>query len=330
MAEQSGSDAPSVYEYMHGVETLRQLPNVSLNNESAVAIRIPGETAGEPPATEVTYEELQLLVERTASLLREKTGLGTTVGDICSIVMPNCVEFVLAFLSVTWTRSVSAPLNPNYTESEYEFYLQDNKSKLVLIPASGDGTATVAVEAAAQKLGISVYQVGWTSEGKTAVTLEHKSGPVRVAVVDDGDDGKCKGNGAVGNDGDEGPTETKKSKLAFEPEPDDVCLFLHTSGTTAKPKGVPLTHANLVASMNNIARTYKLEPADAVLLVMPLFHVHGLMSALNSTLATGGTVVLPPQTQFSATKFWHNAVVSSVCRVSVCGRMIRQFPRRSN
>lgn len=49
-------------------------------------------------------------------------------------------------------------------------------------------------------------------------------------------------------------------------------------------------------------------PSDAVLLVMPLFHVHGLMSALLSTLATGGCVILPPQTKFSATKFWHNAV----------------------
>jgi acyl-CoA synthetase (AMP-forming)/AMP-acid ligase II len=68
--------------------------------------------------------------------------------------------------------------------------------------------------------------------------------------------------------------------------------------------------------MNNIAETYRLVPSDAVLLVMPLFHVHGLMAALNSTLATGGCVILPPQTTFSASKFWHNAVAGKATWVT--------------
>ena len=105
--------------------------------------------------------------------------------------------------------------------------------------------------------------------------------------------------------------QKKRQTYSFDPQPSDVTLFLHTSGTTAKPKGVPLTHANLVASMNNIATTYRLTPADSVLLIMPLFHVHGLMSALLTTLATGGTVILPPQVKFSASQFWHNATVWS-------------------
>src|SRR5205085_4506699 len=63
------------------------------------------------------------------------------------------------------------------------------------------------------------------------------------------------------------------------PQPDDVALFLHTSGTTSRPKGVPLTHGNLMASIDNIAAHYQLSPADTGLVVMPQFHVHGLVGA---------------------------------------------------
>ena len=86
------------------------------------------------------------------------------------------------------------------------------------------------------------------------------------------------------------------------PQVSDVALFLHTSGTTSKPKGVPLTHSNLMYSIANIAEGYRLTPADCTLLVMPLFHVHGLVGATLSTLHAGGTVVAPPR--FSASAFW--------------------------
>lgn len=85
------------------------------------------------------------------------------------------------------------------------------------------------------------------------------------------------------------------------PHPDSVALLLQTSGTTGKPKWVPLTHANLLASIGNITATYELTPADSTLLVMPLFHVHGLVAALLSTLYSGGRVILPPR--FSASHF---------------------------
>ncbi|MHA1159140.1 MAG: AMP-binding protein, partial [Alphaproteobacteria bacterium] len=85
------------------------------------------------------------------------------------------------------------------------------------------------------------------------------------------------------------------------PSPDSIALLLQTSGTTGKPKWVPLTHANLLASIDNITATYKLSPDDATLLVMPLFHVHGLVAALLATLYSGGRVILAPR--FSASHF---------------------------
>ncbi len=91
-------------------------------------------------------------------------------------------------------------------------------------------------------------------------------------------------------------------RVQTDPAPDDVALFLHTSGTTSRPKGVPLLHANLLASAANVVATYALTAADVSLCVMPLFHVHGLVASTLATLASGGTVIVPPR--FSAGAFW--------------------------
>ena len=106
----------------------------------------------------------QTLVEATATALCEEARLGNVPGTIVSIVMPNCVPFILSFLAVPWSRSVSAPLNQNYTEAEYKFYMEDNKSKLLLVP---DGDGIPAAEAAAAALGLSVYSVGYNLETGT-------------------------------------------------------------------------------------------------------------------------------------------------------------------
>src|SRR5262249_11122251 len=90
---------------------------------------------------------------------------------------------------------------------------------------------------------------------------------------------------------------------AVEPaSDDDVALVLHTSGTTSRPKMVPLRHRNLAASVANIIPSYRLTAADVALCVMPLFHVHGLVASPLATLGSGGTVVVPAR--FSPFEFW--------------------------
>ncbi len=83
--------------------------------------------------------------------------------------------------------------------------------------------------------------------------------------------------------------------------PDALALLLHTSGTTSKPKTVPIRQRNLVASTGAVVRTYGLTGEDVTMCVMPLFHVHGLVAAVLATLSTGGTVVLP---RFRPSTFW--------------------------
>ena len=91
-------------------------------------------------------------------------------------------------------------------------------------------------------------------------------------------------------------------------EADDPALVLHTSGTTARPKIVPLTNRNLAASAGHIAATLALTPADTCLNVMPLFHIHGLLAAVLSSLRAGAAVCCTPG--FNAFKFgeWLGAV----------------------
>jgi acyl-CoA synthetase (AMP-forming)/AMP-acid ligase II len=88
----------------------------------------------------------------------------------------------------------------------------------------------------------------------------------------------------------------------MRPDPDHIALVLHTSGTTSRPKIVPLRQRNLVASAQHIARTLALTPADRSLVVMPLFHIHGLIGALLSSMYAGASVHCPPG--FNALKFF--------------------------
>lgn len=188
---------------------------------------------------------------------------GIRPGQPVSIVLGNNLEYLVTFLATTLARAVAAPLNPAYKVEEFKFYMEDAGAKAVIVPP-GDHPAR---EAAAQ-LKLPAWEVSLDNAGH--VRLE---GPtVTLTVADD------------------------------PPRPDDVALFLHTSGTTSRPKGVPLTHQNLMASLRNIVGTYQLTPADASLIVMPLFHVHGLLGATLATLHSGGTAIIPPR--FSAGTFW--------------------------
>ena len=84
--------------------------------------------------------------------------------------------------------------------------------------------------------------------------------------------------------------------------PEDIALILHTSGTTSKPKMVPLTHLNLCTSAKNIVETLKLNRSDRCINIMPLFHIHGIVCLLLSSLYSGGSIVTLPG--FNGLKFF--------------------------
>jgi len=185
-------------------------------------------------------------------------------GDRIAMALPNGIEVITAFFAVTATAATAAPLNPAYTTEEFRFYLEDIEAKALIVPPGGGEQARAAAPA-----GTLLIEARLSSTGQVHFALAHSS-----------------------------PLSRKHT----DPTSDDVALFLHTSGTTSRPKGVPLSHANLLASAAHVAATYALTPDDVSLCVMPLFHVHGLVASTLAMLRSGGTVVTPPR--FSASAFW--------------------------
>lgn len=174
------------------------------------------------------------------------------------------------FLAVIRVRATAAPLNAAYTSDEFEFYLSDSESKLLLTAKEGN----VPAQSAAKKLGIP-HVTATLPEAQSDISLSSTHSESNPDSV---------------------------SKIVNEPA--DVALFLHTSGTTSRPKGVPLTQLNLASSVNNIMSVYKLTESDSTVIVLPLFHVHGLLAGLLSSLGAGAAVTLPSAGRFSASTFW--------------------------
>lgn len=191
-------------------------------------------------------------------------GLGVGRGDRVGIVLPNGPDMATAFLSVA-SAAVAAPLNPTYKREEFEFYLKDLDAKALIVEAGAGGLAAEA----AGKLGVALIELHPSEAAAGAFTLS--------------------GAGAA----------AARPGLA---ESDDIALILHTSGTTSRPKIVPLAHRNIAASARNIATTLELSARDRGLNIMPLFHIHGLIAGLTAPLSRGGAVVCTPG--FNALRFF--------------------------
>ena len=196
--------------------------------------------------------------------LASLNGMGIGRGDRVAIVLPNGPEMAAAFVAIAGAAT-TAPLNPAYKDEEFEFYLTDLKAKALVVQ---QGMETPA-RAVAARLSVPVLEL---VPGEAAGEFTLAGGSAATAARP----------GSAGAD--------------------DVALVLHTSGTTARPKIVPLTHTNVTASAGNIARTLELTPADACLNVMPLFHIHGLIAATLSSLAAGASVICTPG--FNALRFF--------------------------
>ncbi|MBL8832345.1 MAG: AMP-binding protein [Rhodospirillales bacterium] len=219
---------------------------------------------GAPEEKALTHAGLRALAARTVADLN---AMGIGRNDRVAIVLPNGPEMAAAFLCVA-AGATTAPLNPAYRAEEFEFYLTDLKAK-ALVVQEGDATPARAV---AEKLGVPVVELV----------------PTRAAGA--------------------GSFALKKGALSGKPAQggyaaaDDVALVLHTSGTTSRPKIVPLAQSNVCASARHIGATLELKPGDRCLNIMPLFHIHGLIAAVLSSIGAGGSTVCTPG--FNALKFF--------------------------
>ncbi len=218
-----------------------------------------------PERPSLSYGELLTHISRTVETVNA-IGLGR--GDRVGIVLPNGPEMASAFLAFG-CACTTAPLNPAYRTEEFEFYLSDLNAK-ALVVAGGEDTPA---RAAAERLAIPILEIS-ASASAPAGTFE---------IVNR-------------------PQDARPAALGGLTRPGDVTLVLHTSGTTSRPKIVPLTNLNVTTSAYNIGRTLSLTADDRCLNIMPLFHIHGLIAAILASLGAGGNTYCTPG--FNALKFF--------------------------
>jgi oxalate---CoA ligase len=220
---------------------------------------------GAPGRRAMTYRELRTLIASTRERLN---GLGIGRNDRVAIVLDNGPEMAACFVACACSVA-SAPLNPAYRAEEFEFYLSDLKAAALIV--ARDSTSP-AVDAA-RKQGVRLIDlVADAQAGAGTFTLEPREAGGAAAA-------------APGT-----------------AEPDDVSMVLHTSGTTSRPKIVPLSQRNLAASATHIRTTLKFVPTDCGLNIMPLFHIHGLIAGVLAPLSAGSQVFCTPG--FNALKFF--------------------------
>ncbi|MBN8245913.1 MAG: AMP-binding protein, partial [Verrucomicrobia bacterium] len=192
------------------------------------------------------------LWDHVAQGVRDLNHLGLGRGDRVALALPQGADLALAFLTVA-AGATAVPLNPASSASEFERLFQDLRPR-ALILAAGDASEARRV---ADASGVPVLDLTPGTE---------PGSPPRWT----------------------GTRQALKGAGGFAGA-DDVALVLYTSGTTARPKRVPLTHANLLASLHAIGETLQLGPDDRCLNVMPLFHIHGLVACLLASLGAGGS-----------------------------------------
>src|SRR5690242_4583926 len=163
------------------------------------------------------------LRDEVARAASRLAGLGLGRGDRIALVVPNSAETILLFLAAARVGT-AAPLNPAYKEDEFRFYLEDTGARALVVARGAGEAARAAVPAGT---------------------------PVIEAALD-----------AAGHIRLDATAADARAREPAAPDGDDVALVLHTSGTTSRPKQVPLRQRNLAYSAENIARTYSLGPDD--------------------------------------------------------------------
>ncbi|MDT5017304.1 MAG: hypothetical protein QOD39_3464 [Mycobacterium sp.] len=216
---------------------------------------------------DVSYSALARIVDDVAAQLRSA---GLRPRDAVGVACANTVEFVVALLGAARAGLVVAPLDPALPQSQMSARLNGLGAQAIVVgPLPTDAAPVVVDKIPTWQLRVDI------AKGRTPSVLLETGGRVERRVA-----------GAA-------------AELS-----DDDALILFTSGTTGSPKMIPLTHANVAASVRNICATYELGPEDTTVAVMPLFHGHGLFAVLLASLASGGCVALPGRGRFSARTFW--------------------------
>jgi acyl-CoA synthetase (AMP-forming)/AMP-acid ligase II len=211
-----------------------------------------------PSGREIGYAQLAAASGAFAGALAAR-GIGK--GDAVCIYMPNLPEYSIAFHGVARAGAVNTTANPLYTAQELRHQLEDSAAKLLITVPPFLETARAAIE------GTEVEEI--------------------VLVGGESGDGVVAASELLGAA--EDPPEVE-----IDPR-SDLAVLPYSSGTTGLPKGVMLTHHNLVANVVQTRAAIPVEPDDVFIAVLPFFHIYGMTVIMNMGLASGAKVVTMPR-----------------------------------
>ena len=209
-----------------------------------------------PTGRTITYAALD---QATRALAAGLAARGFGAGDALAIFMPNLPEYAVAFHGVARTGGKATTANPLYTARELEHQLRDSGASILLTVGPFLDVAREAAEGAG---GVEIFVVG-DADGATPVT-------------------------ELMGDPDAAPEVSIDAA-------NDLAVLPYSSGTTGLPKGVMLTHANLVANLNQVQEAFPIGRDDVLVGVLPFFHIYGQTVIMNQGLRSGATIVSMPR-----------------------------------
>ncbi|MFN8465580.1 MAG: AMP-binding protein, partial [Caldilineaceae bacterium] len=179
---------------------------------------------------------------------------GITPGDRVALQLPKCLPFIYLYLATMRLQAICLPLNTGYPPRELAYFLADAEAKVLF----GDERSRATIEPLLGGLP-ALEECTFLDCSEVAPFREEPPLP--------------------------------EDRL-FPEDPDATCLMIYTSGTTGRPKGAELTHGNLTAGLDALQVAWGWRDDDLLLHVLPIFHVHGLLVALQGALHAGGTTIL--------------------------------------
>ena len=212
----------------------------------------------------MTYAELDQASDRLAAGLLEQ---GITPGDAVGVQLPNIPQFLITYFGVLKAGAVAVPMNVLLKGPEVAFYLGDSGAKILVTFVGFIEEAAKGAAAAGLK---DVFAVGVDAGGQQVGEITAK--PFEQLLA----------------------TQPENPVFASR-EPQDTAVIIYTSGTTGKPKGAELTHFTLYMNCDIPGRLFDMQDNDVVITALPLFHVFGLSSVLNTTVRFAGTMSLIPR-----------------------------------
>ncbi|MFM0626558.1 AMP-binding protein [Paraburkholderia xenovorans] len=237
---------------------------------------------------------------------------GLRPGDVISVFMGNGIQTARLLLAAMYSGLVANPLNLLCQTSQVRYIVDHSDTRMIFTARDTQaviGTAVAELRAAGLTREIALIQT--EPDGAEPPSLAKREPALAETTAHGANAAAAPALAKRGR----APRHTADAATAHEPTADDVALLMYTSGTTGTPKGVLLTHRNLMANASNISAEHRLTSDDRVLASLPLYHINGLVVTLLAPLFHGGSAVMT--SRFSARTFWRDVALHACTWINV-------------